>query len=136
VSAVLYVDTSAVLRAVMESGLSPDLEVRLDGARYLVTSRLSLVETARVFLRLRAEGVAETRIADATREAGSIWARAAVWELTREVCELASHVAPLRPLRTLDALHLATYSVARRHFGEDLSLLTADPRLESAAAEI
>ena len=44
----------------------------------------------------------------------------------------AEGTAPGRPLRTLDALHLATYLLARRHIG-DLELLTADRRLTEAA---
>jgi predicted nucleic acid-binding protein len=135
-SAVVYLDTSAVLRAVLERGVTPDVERQLAAARFLITSRLALVETARAFLRLRADGVAEAVLADAARETDSIWARAALWDLTPEVCELAAHVAPRLALRTLDALHLATYSLARRRFGEELALLTADRRLEAAAAAL
>lgn len=132
-SDVVYLDTSAVLRAVLERGLTPALEGRLGEARFLITSRLSLVEAARAFARLRADGVAETVIADAAREVESIWARCTVWELTGSVCELAAVVAPQHPLRTLDALHLATFITARRRLGGDVTLLTADERLERAA---
>jgi uncharacterized protein len=134
VSDVVYLDTSAVLRAVLERGLTPAIERRLAAARYLVTSRLSLVEAARAFGRLRANGMAETAIADAARETESVWARCTVWELTPAVCELAAHVAPQHPLRTLDALHLATFLTARRRLGDGVTLLTADERLERAAA--
>jgi predicted nucleic acid-binding protein len=134
VSEVLYVDTSAVLRAVLERGVSPEVEARLGAARILMTSRLSLVESARALTRLRQEGVAETSIADAARELDSIWARCAVWELTAAVCDLASTVAPAMPLRTLDSLHLATYLLARRAMGGSIELLTTDDRLASAVA--
>jgi predicted nucleic acid-binding protein len=136
VSDVLYLDTSAVLRAVLERGLTPDHEERIGAARFLITSRLALVETARAFTRLRADGVSETLIADAAREADSIWARCAVWELTSAVCDRAASVAPGRALRTLDALHLATWLLARREFGSELGLLTADARLEAAVREL
>jgi predicted nucleic acid-binding protein len=134
VSDVVYLDTSAVLRAVLERGLTPEVEHRLAGARFLITSRLSLVETARAFSRLRADGVSGTVIADATREAESIWARCTIWELTATICQLASHVAPQHPLRTLDALHLATFLTARHMLGTAVTLLTADECLERAAA--
>jgi hypothetical protein len=52
------------------------------------------------------------------------------------VCDLAALVAPSRALRTLDALHLATWLVARREFGPELGLLTADARLEGAVQEL
>jgi predicted nucleic acid-binding protein len=132
-SAVVYLDTSAVLRAVLESGLSADVEERLGEARFLLTSRLSLVESARAFARLRADGVPETTLADAMHEANSIWARCTIWELTPAVCSLAAQLSPRASLRTLDALHLATFLLARRELGRDVSLLTADARLEAAA---
>ncbi|HEX2167665.1 MAG TPA: type II toxin-antitoxin system VapC family toxin [Longimicrobiales bacterium] len=129
---VLYVDTSALLRGVLEHGLSPDVERRLGAARYLITSRLSLIESARALHRLRAQGTPEATLADIARELDSLWARCTFWELTRDVCELAAQTAPLHPLRTLDALHLATWLIARRRLG-DVALLTTDQRLEQAS---
>lgn len=130
----LYIETSAALRAVLEAGTTPALQRRLAAASMLITSRLSLVESARALLRLRALGrVDEERLADAGRELDALWARCDVWELTREACDLAGQVAPAHPLRTLDALHLATYLLARRRIA-GLELETADERLARAAA--
>lgn len=74
----------------------------------------------------------EGAVADAERSVRSLWRRCEIWELSREVCELAEAVAPTTLLRSLDALHLATYTLARREI-EDLELLTADVRLREAA---
>jgi len=99
----------------------------------LITSRLALVEAGRAFHSIRARGgVSEEQLADAARELDALWARCDIWELTPRVCEMAGQVAPGRPLRTLDALHLATYLLARRRIA-GLSLLTADERLVEAA---
>ena len=99
----------------------------------LITSRLSQVEAARALLRLRyLSEASEEQLTDAAREIGALWARCEVWELTAAVCELANQVAPHKPLRTLDALHLATYLLARRRIS-DIELLTADQRLADAA---
>ena len=49
----LYLDTSAVLRAVLEEGTDSELEGKIGTAELLLTSRLSLVECARAFHRLR-----------------------------------------------------------------------------------
>ena len=128
----LYLDTSAVLRAILESGTSPDLEARIAAAPALITSRLSLVESSRVLHRLRQLGqISETGLADAERELNTVWARCELWELTASVCERARQVAPVKSLRTLDALHLATFVVARERIG-DLELVSADQRLRSA----
>lgn len=128
-----YLDSSAVLRPVLEAGLSPVIERQIDEADVLVTSRLSLVETSRAFLRVRLlEEQPEAVVSDAEREVKALWNRCQIWELTREVCQRARLVAPTINLRSLDALHLATFSLARREF-EDLRLLTADDRLREAA---
>ena len=132
----LYLDTSAVLRAVLETGTSPQLEERIRGAGVLVSSRLSLVESCRAFLRLRAlGGTSEERLADAERDVTTIWSRCELWEINRSVCETACAVATGRPLRALDAIHLATFVLARRRL-EGLELLTADERLQEAAAGV
>jgi predicted nucleic acid-binding protein len=133
-AASLYLDTSAVLRAVLEAGTTPDMERSLRNAPVLLTSRLSLVESSRALIRARTvNGISAERLADTEREIDGIWARCEVWELTRGVCELARHVASNKPLRTLDALHLATFLLARRKV-EGLVLLTADERLRDAAS--
>ncbi len=129
----LYLDTSAVLRAVIETGTTPDVEEQIRRAEVLVTSRLSLVEAARVLVRLRlSSAIPERRLGDAEREIASVWARCDLWELTPAVCELAAHVAPGKGLRALDALHLATFVLARRRLA-GLELLTVDERLREAA---
>jgi predicted nucleic acid-binding protein len=134
--AALYLDTSVALRATIEGGTTPDVEARIAAAPVLVTSRLSLVESARALARLRQlDRVAESRLADARREIDTLWTRCELWELTVAVCDLASHVAPDRALRTLDALHLATFLMARRRI-EGLELFTVDERLEEAARSL
>jgi hypothetical protein len=52
----LYLDTSAVLRAVLETGTTPEVEARIADAPLLITSRLSLVESSRAFARVRNAG--------------------------------------------------------------------------------
>jgi predicted nucleic acid-binding protein len=132
--AALYLDTSVALGATLEQGTTPAIEQRIAVAPALVTSRLALVESARALLRLRAEGsVSESRLADARRELDGLWNRCELWELSPAVCDLAARLAPDKPLRTLDALHLATFLLARGRI-EGLQLLTADRRLEDAAA--
>ena len=129
----LYLDTSVVLAAVLEQGVPRELAERIGSARRLVTSRLSLVETGRAFLRLRLDGaLSERALADAAREADALWARCHVWELTPSICRSAAEIAPHHRLRTLDALHLATWLEARRRLGE-VELVTTDRRLEEAA---
>lgn len=127
-----YLDTSAVLRALLETGVSPELDAKLGSATTLVTSRLALVESARALLRLRRDGrVAEAALADAGREVESLWCRCEIFEVSPAVCALAARIAPGHALRALDALHAATFVLARRRIA-GLELLTADERLRAA----
>lgn len=129
----LYLDSSAILRPVLEHGLSPDIERQIREADLLITSRLSLVETTRAFVRVRLLGERpEAVVADAEREVQALWRRCEIWELTREVCDRAQVVASGSPLRSLDAIHLATFLLARREIA-GLRLLTTDDRLREAA---
>jgi predicted nucleic acid-binding protein len=132
----VYVDTSAVLRALIDAGRSPDVEHALAAASGVITSRLTLVEAARALLRLRHMGEhSAERIAEARLDLDSLWARCDIWELSPLVCDTATTVAANRPLRALDALHLATYVLARQRF-PDIELLTADRRLSEAAVMV
>lgn len=82
--------------------------------------------------RLRGLGVArEDQLADAERDIAAIWARCELWEITRRVCEMACDVARGRVLRALDAIHLATFVLARRELA-GLELLTLDDRLRAS----
>lgn len=124
-----------MLRATLEGGTQPEIERRIRSARVLVSSRLSLVESCRALVRLRALGVAgEDRVADAERDIAAIWARCELWEISRRVCEMACEVAHGRVLRALDAIHLATFVLARREFA-GLEMLTVDERLQASVTE-
>lgn len=131
--AALYLDTSVALRSTLEQGTTPEIESRIAAAPVLVTSRLSLVESARALLRLRLQdAVPEVRLADVRREIDALWNRCELWELIPAVCDLAARLAPATSLRTLDALHLATFLTARARI-EGLQLLTANKCLQDAA---
>ena len=128
----LYLDSAAVLRMVLESGTSPAIEARIRGATALLTSRLSLVESSRAIARLRAQGtISEAVLADADRALETLWPRCEIWEIDESVCTLARTISPATGLRTLDALHLATFQLARRRL-EGLKMLTADSRLQAS----
>ena len=64
-----------------------------------------------------------------------MWARCELWELTPSVCEMARQVAPGQSLRTLDAIHLATFVLARERIA-GLELLTVDDRMKQAIGAV
>lgn len=130
---VVYVESSAALRAILETGTTPEIEDTIIEADRLVTSRLSLVETTRAFLRLRLLGeIPEEQLARLKEEADDLWAHCEIWELTPEICDLAATLESDTFLRTLDALHLATFLRAQQDLTDLEILLTVDDRLERA----
>ena len=81
----------------------------LRDASKVVCSRLTLVETRRVIRRAVAQKlldeVSSTAVLEVFAQAGAGWA---ILELSREVAERAEGSFPVEPVRTLDALHLAS----------------------------
>lgn len=102
-------------------------EVRAAMGRALwLTSRLTYVDTMRaVSLRSHPEDGAPSAFA-------AEWQSFDVVELTADVAERAAAFAVSTQLRSLDAIHLASASIAAV---DDLVFATWDERLHAAAAE-
>src|SRR5204863_6998799 len=98
-------------------------------ATKVVCSRLTLVETRRVIRRAVAANllgeVQSIAVLDALARAAAGWA---VLEMAREVAERAEASFPVDPVRTLDALHLASALLLRQAL-PDLCLLSTDGRV-------
>lgn len=114
-----YVETSALLAALLEK----DATARhaLGGKRRRITSALTFAEASRALVRAR---VAQRLTADDER-AGLRWLQAFrrrcdVVAITDAVLTRAGRPFPVEPIRTLDALHLATAEL----LGESPQLVT------------
>lgn len=70
----------------------------------------------------------ERQLPDVHHELLQLWTGIVFIEITRDICELAGRIAPRSRLRTLDAIHLATYQTARK-MDPALAMLTHDERL-------
>jgi len=131
---ILYVESSAALRAVL-GGESEDgiRDLLADEKQVVITSRLTLAEVARVLAWLRA-----VRPADAVRatareavftSAAELWT---VHPVDEEVLHRCGRAFPFEPVRTLDAIHLAT--IERIGRGVDLlTVLSTDDRVRRNA---
>ena len=128
----LYSDSSAVLSWLFGEPEGEAVREVLAAADSVLASDLTLVECDRVILRAHAAGrISETQAADLR---GLLVATAAHWHLLRldaEVVERARRPFPAEPIRTLDALHLASALVARSTL-PDLVLLSLDERMRAA----
>jgi predicted nucleic acid-binding protein len=118
---VIYLDTSVALAHLLAEDRRPPAAL---WEEELVTSRLLEYE---VWTRLHARDLARSH-GDFAR---LLMARLAWLELHPDVLERATRPFPL-PLRTLDALHLASMTFLREH-GRDVTLATYDERMAGAA---
>lgn len=108
----------------------------LGTADAVLASELTLVECDRVLI--RAETANELSAGQAADLRGHLNAAAARWNLLRidgEVVERARRPFPAEPIRTLDALHLASALVARAAI-PGLALLTLDGRIRRVARQL
>jgi predicted nucleic acid-binding protein len=132
----VLVDSSVVVRAVLERGLPRAVARAVAASSALVVSRLALVETARALDRAQAEGrVTNEMFAKAQEQVAELFGRCEIWEVSRSVCDAAGILAPRSGIRTLDAIHLATFLAARKRL-PSLKLLTTDQRLRDVAMRL
>ena len=120
----IYVDTSVILAHVLAEDRSPADDL---WSETLVSSRLTIYET---WVRLNARKLAASH-GNLAREA---LGRLAVVELSLIVLERALEPFPA-PVRTLDALHLATLSFLADQ-RQRLKLATYDVRMAEAATRL
>jgi predicted nucleic acid-binding protein len=130
----LYVETSAVLRWLFAEADGEWIRSTLASAEKVTSSRLSLIETRRVVRRAEREGrITAAEAADLLAvfaQASSSWA---ILEISEEVARRAEEAFPSEPVRTLDAIHLAS-ALFLRHSFPDLDILSADARVRANAA--
>jgi predicted nucleic acid-binding protein len=108
----------------------------LGNAELVLTSSLTLIECERVLIR----AVATSLLPEAAAaERRAVLARTAehwvVFDLDAEVMERARRPFPAEPIRTLDAIHLATAVLARTLVPE-LAVLSVDARVRNAAEQM
>jgi predicted nucleic acid-binding protein len=118
---VSYVDASALVKLVVDEAESPALLRWYVGAERLVTSRVGVVETVRASSRRDHDPARRNRVLTDVE----------VYELDDSIAGAAAVLPP--PLRTLDAIHLATAMA----LGPELdAFVTYDDRLAEAARAI
>ena len=132
----LYAESSAVLAWLLGEPSGAQVRHALEGAELVLASDVTLVECDRVLIRASALGELSEAAAAARRSA--LNAAAARWHIAhlgREVVERARRAFPVEPVRTLDALHLATALVMRAAIA-DLEMLSVDARIRDVAKAV
>jgi len=125
-----------VLCWLLEEPRSSEVRPHLGAAELVLASSLTRIECERVLiravaLRLLPEAAAAERRAALAR-ATERWV---TFDLDSEIAERARRPFPAEPVRTLDAIHLATALVARSLVPE-LSILSLDERIRRSAEQV
>ncbi len=136
-----YWDTSALGKLYFPEADSPVFAQKAANLAAIVTARLALYEMRRVAFRKEAEGLIPVNAADAVLSqldrdvvAGNIQLLEMDNRIEAEFGAIMAHCyrhAPTLPIRTFDAIHLASARVA----GET-EMVATDRRLREAAARL
>lgn len=132
----LYAESSAILAWLLDEASGPSIRELLAKAEAVVASDLTLIECDRVLL--RATTLGELTEAEAADRRAHLMMSASHWHLLRigpEVVERARQPFPGEPIRTLDAIHLASALVARSALA-GLEVLGLDDRIRRAAGRL
>ncbi len=129
----LYVESSALLAWLLSESSAGEALKRINQADTVATSVLTLLEIERALIRAEKQDLLD---AGECHKLRGMFARAArAWTLmdvSKEVLEAAGRAFPVEPVRTLDAIHLATALLFMQAF-PDLTMLTFDQRIEANA---
>jgi predicted nucleic acid-binding protein len=128
----LYAESSAVLAWLLDEPSALAVRQLLGASEITVSSDLTLIECDRVLL--RAVSLKELTEAEAADRRAHLAVAAAHWQVLRiaqEIIDRARQPFPGEPIRTLDAIHLASLMVGRSAV-RGLALLSLDDRVRKA----
>lgn len=132
----LYAESSAVLAWLLEQTHGDRVAASLAAATLVITSELTLIECDRVLIRAVAlKELLEEDIASRQARLNAAAVRWTLLTLDEETSERARRPFPVEPVRTLDALHLASAVTARKAV-PDIAMLSLDQRIREAATQL
>jgi len=132
----VYAESSAVLAWLLGEKAGRTVREVLRRAELVMASDLTLVECDRVLIRAVTLGeIDEVAAADRRAILNAAAARWHVWRISSDVIDRARRPLPAEPVRTLDAIHLAS-ALAVRSVVPGVELLSLDDRVRRAGAQL
>lgn len=126
---VLYIETSALLVWLFGQPGSQEVRKQVDAASRVVTSALTIIEAERSFI--RAERLKRLSLANIGKLRSLLYAAKSEWlvlNISDTVQRQAMQTFVVEPVRTLDAIHLASVIVLLAAY-PDLKVLSFDDRI-------
>lgn len=132
----LYAESSAILAWLLGESEGEEVRRLLAGSEDIFTSALTLVETDRTLIRAQVlENLKPVEVADRRRVLARASRRWHLVNLAEEILDRARRPFPGEPIRTLDALHLASALTLRASIPE-LAVLSLDNRIRGACLDL
>ena len=132
----VYAESSAVLAWLLGEEAAPRVREVLGKAELVIASDLTLLECDRVLIRALALGeIEEAAAADRRAHLNAAGAHWHVLRLSTDIVDRARRPFPGEPIRTLDAIHLASALTARAGVA-GVDLLSLDDRVRRAGAQL
>lgn len=132
----VYAESSAVLAWLLGEETGHSVRQVLQQADLVMASDLTLVECDRVLIRAVTIGeIEEAAAADRRAYLNAAASRWHLWRISSDIVERARHPFPADPIRTLDAIHLAS-ALAVRSAVPRVQLLSLDDRIRRAAKQL
>jgi predicted nucleic acid-binding protein len=129
----LYAESSAPLAWLLGQEHGELVADVLARAELVIASDLTVIECDRVLIRASVrDELLESDVVDRQARLNAVSARWTLLGLDEEIIERARRPFPAEPVRTLDAIHLASAVTARKAVA-DLAMLALDGRIRTAA---
>jgi len=133
---ILYAESSAVLAWLLGEKAGNSARQLLSQAELVLASDLTTIECDRVLIRGVTIGeIDEAIAADRRANLNTAMVRWHLWRISPDIVERARRPFPGEPLRTLDAIHLAS-ALAARSAVPGVELLSLDDRIRRAGSQL
>jgi len=132
----VYAESSAVLAWLLGEGAGRRVREVLRRAELVMASDLALLECDRVLIRaVTLREIDEATAADRRAHLNAAAAHWHLWRVSSDIVERARLPFPGEPVRTLDAIHLAS-ALAVRSAVPRIELLSLDNRIRRAGEQL
>ena len=132
----IYAESSAVLAWLLGEEAGRPVREVLRHAELVMASDLTLVECDRVLIRAITLGeIEEASAADRRAHLNAAAAHWHLWRVSSDIVDRARHPFPAEPVRTLDAIHLASV-LAVRSVVPGVELLSLDDCIRRAGLQL
>ncbi len=132
----IYAESSAVLAWLLGEAAASRVRQVLRRAELVIASDLVLIECDRVLIRAVTLGeIDEATAADRRAHLNAAGAHWHLYRLSLDIVDRARRPFPAEPVRTLDAIHLAS-ALAVRSAVPSVELLSLDDRIRRAGEQL